>query len=173
MAKVRSSIPRGFTRFYTLHLINERPLTGKEIIIEAEKRSEGEWIPSPGLIYPLLGRLLKDGLITENDEGRFVITEEGLVALDDRVKLQEQFEKQYKLVTKLGLNMLTTGKMIAEESLDRIVAFTSIIKDKVKDGSADFQDRFNEKYHEFLRSELKKLEENRKPDADSIDAEES
>jgi DNA-binding PadR family transcriptional regulator len=163
MAKVRSSIPRGFTRFYTLHLISERPLTGKEIIIEAEKRSEGEWIPSPGLIYPLLGRLLRDGLITENDEGRFVITEEGLVVLDDRVKLQEQFERQYKLVTKLGLNMLTKGKMIAEESLDRIVAFTSIIKDRVKDGSADFQDRFNEKYHEFLRSELKKLERTENP----------
>jgi DNA-binding PadR family transcriptional regulator len=163
MAKVRSSIPRGFTRFYTLHLISERPLTGKEIIIEAEKRSEGEWIPSPGLIYPLLGRLLRDGLITENDEGRFVITEEGLLALDDRVKLQEQFERQYKLVTKLGLNMLTKGKMIAEESLDRIVAFTSIIKDRVKDGSADFQDRFNEKYHEFLRSELKKLERTENP----------
>jgi DNA-binding PadR family transcriptional regulator len=163
MAKVRNSIPRGFTRFYTLHLISERPLTGKEIIIEAEKRSEGEWIPSPGLIYPLLGRLLRDGLITENDEGRFVITEEGLLALDDRVKLQEQFERQYKLVTKLGLNMLTKGKMIAEESLDRIVAFTSIIKDRVKDGSADFQDRFNEKYHEFLRSELKKLERTENP----------
>ena len=173
MARVRSSIPRGFTRFYSLHLISERPLTGKEIIIEAEKRSEGEWIPSPGLIYPLLGRLLRDGLITENDEGRFVITEEGLVALDDRVKLQEQFERQYTLVTKLGLNMLAKGKMIAEESLDRIVAFTSIIKDRVKDGSADFQDSFNEKYHEFLRSELKKLEEDKKHDAESIDTEES
>lgn len=172
MARVRSSIPRGFTRFYTLYLISERPLTGKEIINEAEKKSEGEWIPSPGLIYPLLGRLLRDGLITENDDGRFVITEAGLEALDERAKLQEQFERQYKLVTKLGLNMLTKGKMIAEESLDRIVAFTSIIKDRVRDGSADFQDRFNEKYHEFLRSELNKLEEDREPDAERIDAEE-
>jgi DNA-binding PadR family transcriptional regulator len=173
LAKVKSRIPRGFTRYYTLHLISERPLTGKEIITEAEKRSEGEWSPSPGLIYPLLGRLLRDELIMENDEGRFVITEAGLVALDERVKLQEQFERQYTLVTKLGLNMLAKGKMIAEESLDRIVAFTSIIKDRVRDGSADFQDRFNEKYYEFLMSELNKLEEDREPDADSIDAEES
>ena len=173
MAKVRSSIPRGFTRFYALYLISERPLTGKEIIIEAEKRSEGEWIPSPGLIYPLLGRLLRDGLITENDDGRFVITEAGQETLDDRVKLQEQWERQYKLVTKLGLNMLAKGKMIAEESLDRIVAFTSIIKDRVKGGSADLQDSFDEKYYEFLMNELNRLEGDKEPDAVTIDAEES
>jgi hypothetical protein len=68
---------------------------------------------------------------------------------------------------------LAKGKMIAEESLDRIVAFTSIIKDRVRDGSADLQNSFDEKYHEFLMNELKKLEEDREPDADSIDAEES
>ena len=95
------------------------------------------------------------------------------MALDDRVKLQEQFERQYKLVTKLGLNVLAKGKMIAEESLDRIVAFTSIIKDRVKDGSIDLQNRFDEKYYEFLMNELKKLEEDIEPDADSTDAEES
>jgi DNA-binding PadR family transcriptional regulator len=173
MARVTSRIPRGFTRFYTLYLISERPLTGKEIIIEAEKRSEGEWIPSPGLIYPLLGRLLRDGLIEENDDGRFTITEAGLEVLDERVKLQEQFERQYKLVTKLGLNMLAKGKMIAEEGLDRIVAFTSIVKDRVKDGSKDLQSRFDEKYYEFLMNELKKIEEDREPDTDSIDAEDS
>ena len=173
MARVTSRIPRGFTRFYTLYLISERPLTGKEIITEAEKRSEGEWIPSPGLIYPLLGRLLRDGLITENDDGRFIITEAGLEVLDERVKLQEQFERQYKLVTKLGLNMFAKGKMIAEEGLDRIVAFTSIVKDRVKDGSTDLQNRFDEKYYEFLMNELKKLEEGIEPDSDSIDAEES
>ncbi|EMR74275.1 putative transcriptional regulator [Thaumarchaeota archaeon SCGC AB-539-E09] len=173
MARVRSSIPRGFTRFYTLYLISESPLTGKEIIVEAEKRSEGEWSPSPGLIYPLLGRLLRDGLITEKDDGRFLITEEGLEVLDDRVKLQEQWERQYKLVTKLGMNILSKGKMIAEESLDRIVAFTSIVKDRVRGGSADLQDSFDEKYYEFLMSELKRLEKDRELKVDDVISEES
>ena len=67
MSKVKGSVPRGFTRFYALHLLNSKPMTGKEIIIEAEKRSDGAWSPSPGLIYPLLGRLLRDELIEEGD----------------------------------------------------------------------------------------------------------
>ncbi|EMR74278.1 hypothetical protein MCGE09_00520 [Thaumarchaeota archaeon SCGC AB-539-E09] len=112
-------------------------------------------------------------MITEKDDGRFLITEEGLEVLDDRVKLQEQWERQYKLVTKLGMNILSKGKMIAEESLDRIVAFTSIVKDRVRGGSADLQDSFDEKYYEFLMSELKRLEKDRELKVDDVISEES
>lgn len=159
MSKVRSKVPRGFTRFYALHLIDEKPMTGKEIIEEATVRSEGEWRPSPGLIYPLLGRLLKDELIDENDDGKFIITEKGIEALRDHIKLQDQLEKQINLVTKLGLSMFSKGKMLAEESMDRILYITNVIKERVSDGSSDLQNRFYANYKDFLENELKKLEE--------------
>jgi DNA-binding PadR family transcriptional regulator len=55
-----SAIPRGFSRQYILDLLTatKRPITGKEIIDEAIILSQGKWGPSPGLIYPMLGRLL-------------------------------------------------------------------------------------------------------------------
>jgi DNA-binding PadR family transcriptional regulator len=103
MAKVKSRVPRGFTRYYALNIINVKPSTGKELIEEAEKRSDGDWSPSPGLIYPLLGRLLRDGLINEGSEGRFVITEKGVKALEDHAKVQDQLERQIDLITRLGI----------------------------------------------------------------------
>ena len=158
VAKVSSSVPRGFTRFYVLHLISQKPMTGKEMIVEAEKQSDGEWIPSPGLIYPLLGRLLKDNLIEENDDGKFIITTEGIETLSQHSKLQEQLEKQLSLVHKLGLSAYSTGKILAEDSMDRIMGLIGIIQERISDGSIELQDKFNERYHLFLLNELEKMD---------------
>ena len=61
----------------------EQPHTGKEIIDSAVEASSGEWKPSPGLIYPLLGRLLDEGLIEESKNGKYQITDEGKTILTD------------------------------------------------------------------------------------------
>jgi len=63
--RVGSSVPRGFSRYFILKVLKNKPHTGKEIIDLAVKQSDGIWKPSPGLIYPLLGRLLDEGLIEE------------------------------------------------------------------------------------------------------------
>jgi hypothetical protein len=52
----------------------------------------------------------------------------------------------------------TTGKILAEESIDRITELTTIVKDRVASGSAEIQERFNENYRQFLINELEKLE---------------
>ena len=72
--RVGSSIPRGFSRFFILELLKKKSYTGKQIIDSATKQSDGKWKPSPGLIYPLLGRLLDDGLISEDKDGKYRIT---------------------------------------------------------------------------------------------------
>ena len=51
LARVGSAIPRGFSRHYILGLLEEEPMTGKEIIDRAILQSGGKWKPSPGLIY--------------------------------------------------------------------------------------------------------------------------
>ena len=157
MSKVKSSVPRGFTRLYALHLLSVKPMTGMEIIGEAERRSDGEWRPSPGLIYPLIGRLLKDGLIREAEGGKFSITAEGVEALEQRVRFQRQMESQFNLVQKLGLSMFTAGKLITEEAMDRINNVTSQMKERVARDSEDLQERFYENYRSFLESELEKM----------------
>lgn len=42
---------------------------GYEIIAELEERTGGQWRPSPGSIYPALGRLEEKGLIQGVDDG--------------------------------------------------------------------------------------------------------
>lgn len=132
-------------------------MTGKEIILEAEERSRGDWTPSPGLIYPLLGRLVRDGLIAETDEGGFTITEKGEGALQQYTKLQRQLERQLELVNELGLSVYSKGKFVAEEAINRISGVTSSVWDRVTERSGKAQQSFEEKYEEFLHAELERV----------------
>jgi len=170
MSKVSGKVPRGFTRFYVLHLLTERPMTGKEIIEEAEEQSKGDWAPSPGLIYPLLGRLVRDGLIAETDEGGFTITGKGEEVLQQYTSLQRQLERQLDLVNDLGMSVYSRGKFVAEEAINRISDVTSSMWDRVTNRSGQAQQSFEEKYEEFLRSELERIEQ-RKNDRDRLDLE--
>jgi DNA-binding PadR family transcriptional regulator len=60
-----AAVPKGFLRNYVLKLLNEKPMSGSEIIQEIEKQTEGHWKPSPGSIYPLLIWLQNRGYIKE------------------------------------------------------------------------------------------------------------
>ena len=91
--RVGSSIPRGFSRYYILELLKKDPHTGKEIIDHATEESEGNWKPSPGLIYPLLGRLLDEGLIEETKDGKYQITKKGRTTAEDVEKINDVVKK--------------------------------------------------------------------------------
>jgi len=120
--KTRATIPRGFSRFYVLHLLKrEGPMTGKMVMDEAEKCTDGGWRPSAGLIYPLLGRLLATGLIEETEDGKHRITPKGEEALTQYGKVQDEIDRQLSTVMRLGL----TGKLLVEDALDRITALAT------------------------------------------------
>ena len=97
LSRVGSSIPRGFSRRYVLDLLTEQPMTGKEIIDKAIVQSQGKWRPSPGLIYPMLGRLLDEGLVDELDDGRYTITAKGLDMAANVESIHNIFQKQIQL----------------------------------------------------------------------------
>lgn len=167
MSQTPGKVPRGFTRFYVLFLLSELELTGKEIIEESIKRSEGDWSPSPGLIYPLLGRLVRDGLIAELDGGKFTITLDGESELSKHGVFQDQIEDQFNLVNKLGLSMFTAGKLLADEAVDRISSVSSTVWGRITNRSGEVQQQFEEKYEEFLLRELEEL--NRKKTEKTIE----
>lgn len=52
-----------FVKLYILHLLNEKPHYGNEIIDEIGVRLNGKWEPSPGMIYPLLREFESEGYI--------------------------------------------------------------------------------------------------------------
>jgi DNA-binding PadR family transcriptional regulator len=157
MSHAAGKVPRGFTRYYVLYLLSEKELTGKDIIDESVKRSEGDWSPSPGLIYPLLGRLVRDGLIAELEGGKFTITDVGLKELAKKDEFQEDLQGQLTLVNKLGLSMFAASKFLADEAIDRISSVSSITWDKLTSRSVEAQHRFEEKYKQFLLEELERL----------------
>ena len=72
---------RGIVGEATLLVLADGPLHGYDIINELENRSGGRWRPSPGAMYPALGRLEEKGFITgeATDDGkrRYSITEAG------------------------------------------------------------------------------------------------
>ena len=150
-SRVGSSVPRGFSRHYVLGLLKEQPMTGKEIIDRAIYDSDGKWRPSPGLIYPMLGRLLEDGLIDEVENGRYRTTTSGEDTAADMKSLHNIVQKQLDVMLRVG----NVGKFMAFDLIDRVSAIGSAISSNLD----RMTEQEKEKYKEFLLAELAKLDE--------------
>ena len=59
----RGPRPRGDVRAAILLLLAEQPRHGYELIQEISERSDGDWTPSPGSVYPALSALEDEGLL--------------------------------------------------------------------------------------------------------------
>ena len=148
--RVGSSIPRGYSRYFILEILKQKPHSGKEIINEAEKQSEGKWRPSPGLIYPLLGRLLDEGLIEETTTGKYQITKKGKAMAADLESINDVVKKQLDVLFRLG----NVGKFVAMDVLERITSMGSLLSSNVSYMTKEETER----YKKFLQSELRKME---------------
>jgi len=148
--RVGSSIPRGFSRYFVLDLLKKKPHTGKEIINYAVEQSNEIWKPSPGLIYPLLGRLLDEGLIDETKDGRYQLTKQGEETAQDVDKVNEIIKKQLDVLFRLG----NVGRFVAIDMLEKISTIGSIL-------SSNFSNMTEEetrKYKKILEIELKNIQ---------------
>jgi DNA-binding PadR family transcriptional regulator len=150
LARVGSVIPRGFSRHYILGLLKEQPMSGKEIIDKAVLQSDGKWRPSPGLIYPMLGRLLEEGLITETDTGKYTITEKGLDIASDIESVRHIIQKQLDVMLRVG----NVGRFMALDLIDKVATIGSTLSSNLDRMTVQEKN----KYREFLISELKKLD---------------
>jgi DNA-binding PadR family transcriptional regulator len=148
--RVGSSVPRGFSRYYILELLKKKPYTGKEIIDAAVKQSEGIWKPSPGLVYPLLGRLLDEGLIEESNSGKYQITRKGKATADDLDAINGIVKKQLDVLFRIG----NVGRFAAMDILEKISSMGALLSSNVSYMTKEE----TSKYKKFLESELKKLE---------------
>jgi DNA-binding PadR family transcriptional regulator len=149
--RVGSSIPRGFSRYFVLELLKEKTYTGKEIIDYAVEQSDGIWKPSPGLIYPLLGRLLDENLIQETKNGKYQLTKEGEETAKDVDKMNDIIKNQLEVLFRLG----NVGRFVALDILEKISSMGSILSSNI----ANMTDEETQKYKEFLQSELDKMNE--------------
>ena len=154
LSRVGSVIPRGFSRHYILNLLKEQPMTGKEIIDKAIFQSDGRWKPSPGLIYPMLGRLLEEGLIAEAENGKYRITSKGLENSDDIQSIQNIIQKQLDVMLRIG----NIGRVMTVDLIDRLASLGNALSSNLD----MMTEQEKEKYKQFLLTELKKIEEQEK-----------
>jgi len=159
--RVKSSIPRGFSRVYVMQLLKERPLTGREIIRTASEQSKGKWNPSPGLVYPLLGRLEGQGLIEEVESGGYSLSAKGIEELERMSKIKRGISEQYDIFTSLGV----TGKFLVSDVVDRIISLTKMARDDIDKLGKNQRSR----YYEFLKGEVRRLEKGELQNNDSSD----
>ncbi|MGQ0795605.1 MAG: helix-turn-helix transcriptional regulator [Nitrosopumilaceae archaeon] len=152
--RVGSVVPRGFSRYFILDTLKKRTCTGKEIIDFAIKQSEGKWKPSPGLIYPLLGRLLDDGLIEEAKDGKYQITRKGRIMTDDLETLNNIVKNQFDVMLRIG----NIGKFVSMDLLERITSIGNSLSSNLSNMTKEETTR----YKRFLESELHKLQTSEK-----------
>ena len=149
--RVGSSIPRGFSRYFILELVQKKPHTGKEIIDYAVKESGGKWKPSPGLIYPLLGRLLDEKLIEETKDGKYKVSKLGKSTLQDIDAFNDVVKKQLDVLFRVG----SIGRFVAMDVLERVTILGNLLSSNVE----KMTNQETQKYKKFLESELTKINE--------------
>lgn len=150
LQRVGSSIPRGFSRYYILELLTTKPHTGKEIIDSAVEQSEGKWKPSPGLIYPLLGRLLDEELIEETKDGKYQITKKGRATAEDLQDINNVIKNQLEVLMKVR----NVGRFIVMDLLERM----SMMGTLLSSNAANMTKEETQKYRKFLQTELDRLD---------------
>lgn len=150
MQRVGSSIPRGFSRYFILEVLKKNPSTGKEIIDNATTESGGRWKPSPGLIYPLLGRLLDENLIEETKDGKYQITRKGRLVADDLETLNKIVKNQMDVMFRIG----NVGRFVAMDLLERVTSIGNSLSANISNMTKEETG----KYKKFLESELQKIE---------------
>lgn len=125
-------------------------MTGIEIIRTAKEQSGGRWIPSPGLVYPLLGRLLAEGLIEETEDGGYLLTEKGAKELEHIEQIKQGLSQQYDIFMNIG----AAGMFLVKDAVDRLIAFTSMTREEID----SLGEKQRVRYKEFLKNELRRLE---------------
>ncbi|NJR66057.1 MAG: helix-turn-helix transcriptional regulator [Leptolyngbyaceae cyanobacterium CRU_2_3] len=80
---------RGEVRYVLLDALRNGPKHGYEMIKALEERSSGQYLPSPGTIYPTLQHLEELGLVQSNqstDRRIYHLTDAGRIELDAHIE---------------------------------------------------------------------------------------
>ena len=92
-----SEIRKGFLKIILLKIIQDKPTHGYDIIHLVHEKSHGNWMPSPGSVYPALEYLESKGYITSEESERkkvYTITPKGNEAVERmHEKKREMFQE--------------------------------------------------------------------------------
>ncbi len=154
---------KGYMSMALLLMINERSMTGYEVMQVMREITEGSWKPTPGGVYPVLKKLEREGLVKGewlSYKGRkkkvYAITDNGKRALERVILKQSEIA--------FGINRLFENFLRDVFGLEHpLVAPPSVLKillpdDEEFDELEDLEER-REMIIEIIRSLKRLLEE--------------
>jgi DNA-binding PadR family transcriptional regulator len=107
------SAPKGLLRYYILHKIAEKPIHGYEIIRDIDSKTEGAWRPGAGSIYPILKKLVSEGLIKADPEPSneatrrvYQITPKGVESLVHAKEMFANFQQRFSSLRRLFIELI-------------------------------------------------------------------
>jgi DNA-binding PadR family transcriptional regulator len=107
------SAPKGLLRYYILHKIAQKPIHGYEIIQDIDSKTEGAWRPGAGSLYPILKKLVSEGLIKAEPEPSaeatrrvYQITPKGVESLAHAKEMFTNFQLRFGSLRRLFIDLI-------------------------------------------------------------------
>jgi DNA-binding PadR family transcriptional regulator len=107
------SAPKGLLRYYILHKVAQKPIHGYEIIQDIDSKTEGAWRPGAGSIYPILKKLVSEGLIKSDPEPSeeatrrvYHITVKGVESLAHAKEMFANFQQRFGNLRRLFIELI-------------------------------------------------------------------
>jgi len=107
------SAPKGLLRYYILHKIAQKPIHGYEIIQDIDSKTEGAWRPGAGSLYPILKKLVSEGLIKADPEPSaeatrrvYHITPKGVESLAHAKEMFTNFQQRFGSLRRLFIELI-------------------------------------------------------------------
>jgi DNA-binding PadR family transcriptional regulator len=107
------SAPKGLLRYYILHKIAQKPIHGYEIIQDIDSKTEGGWRPGAGSLYPIMKKLVTEGLIIAEAEPSgeatrrvYRITPKGVESLAHAKEMFVNFQQRFGSLRRLFIELV-------------------------------------------------------------------
>jgi DNA-binding PadR family transcriptional regulator len=115
-----------FLKLFALQTISRNPQTGYDLLKDIERKTDGKWVPSKGMIYPLLDDMEKEGLIEIQEIGErskkiFRITPKGENLLEKVMDKHKEIENQLDVFRKLFFQTFFTQEKVELAELFHIL----------------------------------------------------
>jgi len=95
-----ASVPKGYLKYNVMKMLDQKPMSGSQLMSTIEEQTEGQWKPSPGSIYPLLAWLQDKGYTKIEDSQeqgikRYSLTAEGKAFLEELVERKNEVRNRF------------------------------------------------------------------------------
>ena len=103
--------PRGLLVYYILYMIAQKPVHGYEILQDIDSKTEGAWRPGPGSVYPLLKKLVTEGMIraspaSDSEQHVYRITAKGQEHLGEARQMFAEAGKKWTSMRRVFMELM-------------------------------------------------------------------